>query len=95
MEYRDLISAIQRGDAPPAATIRAALNAAGKTPADLIADAFSDPPPRPGRPCARCPGRLGIVNTRRQGSTVIRYIGCRRCGFRPDRNKIIGNVLRQ
>ena len=43
-----------------------------------------------GTPCPRCPaGRLTVVNTKLIGSTRVRYVGCRQCGYRPDGNKIV------
>jgi len=90
MTYRDLVKAIQDGRPPGLAAIRATLAAVGKTDADLITDAFADPPARPRQPCAVCGGgRLIIKNTRHIAGTVVRYLGCNRCDARPPRNKIV------
>jgi hypothetical protein len=43
--------------------------------------------PQSGDPCL-CGGRIHVVNTRILGNTRIRYLGCRRCGFRPANNKV-------
>ncbi len=41
--------------------------------------------------CPRCGRRLGVLNSRRCGPYLVRYVGCRRqrggCGHRPERNK--------
>ncbi len=94
MTYRDLIRAVQAGDAPDLATIGAVLAGAGKTEADLVTDCFHAPPARPGQPCTAChSGRLRVANTRRHGGRIVRYLACARCGHRPARNKVVAPAV--
>jgi hypothetical protein len=39
--------------------------------------------------CPRCGSILQVVNSKVVGDTRVRYIGCRRCGFRPENNKTL------
>ncbi len=39
-----------------------------------------------GQPCPNCDGRLQVVNTKIVSDTRVRYLGCRKCGYRPKRN---------
>ena len=43
-----------------------------------------------GRLC-ECGGRFGVLNSiiTRSRASRIRYIGCRKCGYRPPKNKLI------
>lgn len=94
MTYHDLIRAVQAGDAPDLATIGAILAGAGKTEADLVAAAFTDPPPRRRQPCGVCcRGRLVVKNTRRAAGSIVRYLACNKCGARPARNKLTGPTV--
>ena len=45
--------------------------------------------PALGDPCpsVHCPGTLGVYRTTIQGDYRIRYLACKRCGFKPDQNK--------
>jgi hypothetical protein len=46
-----------------------------------------------GEPCERCGWRLQVVNTRLYfGRLRVRYLGCRKCGYRPPNNRIEANV---
>lgn len=90
LTYRSLVRQLQRGERPDLDAIGSALAAAGKQAGDLLADVYRDPPPRPGDPCPACDsGRLAILNTRLVLGTRVQYVGCRRCGFRPVRNKLL------
>ncbi len=46
--------------------------------------------PQIGAPCPRasCDGVLGVLNTKinRDENRRIQYLGCRKCGCRPDKN---------
>ena len=45
------------------------------------------------RTCPRCThGRIQVLNSKRVGACVVRYHGCRRCGFRPASNKTCEEV---
>jgi len=37
--------------------------------------------------CPKCGALLQVVNSRIIGVTRVRYIGCRKCGFRPPHNR--------
>lgn len=41
-----------------------------------------------GDKCHQCDGRLQVVNTVVIGQTRKRYLGCRRCGWRPRENVV-------
>ena len=41
--------------------------------------------PQPADKCP-CGHHLIVVNSRREGLKRVRYIGCRKCGHRPDNN---------
>ena len=43
---------------------------------------------RPGDPCDRCGAKLQVLNTMIRHNSRVRYLGCRRCGYRPPGNKI-------
>ena len=45
--------------------------------------------PRSGDACPKCAGIIITVNTKVHGNRRVRYLGCRRCGYRPARNKVI------
>ena len=84
MTYTRLLFLLRARRRLPIGEIHASLAAAGKSPADLLADLFGDDArPSSGAPCPRCAGTLKVLNTRRVGSARIRYIGCGQCGFRP------------
>lgn len=40
-------------------------------------------------PRRKCKGRIQVVDTAVKGDHRIRYLGCRMCGYRPVKNKII------
>lgn len=40
-------------------------------------------------PCPRCGGHIQVVNTKIVGENRLRYLGCRKCGYRPPQNKLI------
>jgi hypothetical protein len=90
MTYNQIIRRIREGRPPDLATIHERLTANGKTEADLIRDAFTDPPAWSGQPCERChSGRIKVLNTEHVGSTRIQRLGCNHCKYRPPRNKVI------
>jgi hypothetical protein len=37
--------------------------------------------------CPKCGGKIIVVNSLRISESRIRYLGCRKCGFRPHDNK--------
>ena len=44
---------------------------------------------RSGDLCPSCGAQIQVVNTRIIGTQRVRYLGCRSCGYRPVKNKII------
>jgi ribosomal protein S26 len=39
--------------------------------------------------CQKCGGPIVTLNSRKQGRSRVRYYGCKRCGWRPPKNKLV------
>lgn len=42
-----------------------------------------------GDKCEQCGDRLHVRNTEQRGDSIVQYLACRKCGHRPDGNKIV------
>lgn len=43
--------------------------------------------------CPECGSRVIVVNSRLLAGFRVRYYGCRQCGYRPDNNKVVTNIV--
>lgn len=45
-----------------------------------------------GDPCERCGHHLVVANVKRLPTATVRFLACRRCGFRPADNKLVEKI---
>jgi len=88
--YAWLVRAALSGGRVPRDEIDRIVEAAGKSYKDLAYDVLAGPvelPTMPGDKCDHCGGAIRVTSSRRAGSVLVRYLGCRACGRKPDRHR--------